>query len=260
MSTQAGRRRVLVVPDAGAFGRAAVEQAASLAARIDAELSALFLENADLFRLAMLPFALETGIASGLRRPLDMAALEAALRRDAQRVQAALAEAAARSGVAWSLHVRRGSLAREVLTAAASGDAVLLGWQPAAAAPAPRRRPEGRWLVWLPEAGEAGRQVLERVLPLATGACRELLVLAPAAAPGALAGLVPRRLAVGAPAVVVRSRAGGVAGLAAEARHARAELIILPGAAPEPERTLAALLARAPCPVLLLGEASAAAG
>jgi hypothetical protein len=262
VSAAGARRRVLVVPDAGDFGLAAVEQAVSLALRIDAELSAIFLENADLFRLAMLPFARETGTTSGLARPLEPAALEAAMRRDARRVRQALQAAAGRHGLAWSLRVQRGRLAREVLTAAAEVEAVLLGWRPPAAPSARRQRHDGCWVALLPDAGKVAQRLLERVLDLATGACRELRVLVPGASPQALDELMPRALGPGAPAVILRVHPGQAEAVSEAARDARAELLILAGVAPGlmTERTLADLLARSPCPVLLLGEASGGAG
>ena len=54
-------RRIVVGLDAGPRDRAALEAAAQLAARMQAELVGLFVEDIDLLHLAGLPFAREVG-------------------------------------------------------------------------------------------------------------------------------------------------------------------------------------------------------
>ena len=55
--TERGLARILVALDASASGRAALAGAAALAAELQAELLGLFVEDANLLRLASLPFS-----------------------------------------------------------------------------------------------------------------------------------------------------------------------------------------------------------
>lgn len=263
MSAVRIRRRVLVVPDASPFGLAAVERAVELAQRIDAELSALFLEDADLFRLAALPFAAETGIVSGRRRPLEPALLEAHARREARRIQQALAESAGRRGLAWSFRVQRGSLARDALLIASGAEAVFFGVVVVAAVVPPRRTAAaGRWVLITAAEGNALQRAVDRVLAMADGACRELLVLLPGTSPAAIATQLPWTLPPGAPAVTLRAAPPDLGDVLAQARRAGGELLILTGAAPglTPEQTLGRVLGRTACPVLWAPEPSAEVG
>lgn len=259
MTPAPARRRVLVVSDATAYGLAAVERAADLALRIDAELSGLFMENVTLLRLALLPFVQETGLTSGRRWPLETQALEAAFRRDARRVERMLAEIAGRRGIAWSFSVRRGRPVHDALALAAGVEAVLFGREPLTADVAPRRaRGGGAWLMLLAGADAGHRAALERALAVATGVCRELLVLVSGAAAD-LDRLRPADLPPGAPAVTLRAVAAEAGAVLEAVRRGAPELLILEGAMPglTPEDTLERVLAQAPCPVLVMGERSA---
>jgi hypothetical protein len=118
-------RRIVIGLDAGPRGRAAIEAAARLAARTQAELVCLFVEDVDLLRLAGLPFAREVGYPSAALRPLDVAAMERALRATAQEVQRTLTAIAARAPLNWSFRVARGTVLHELRAAAAGGDIVV---------------------------------------------------------------------------------------------------------------------------------------
>lgn len=100
--------RVVVAIDDAAAASSALEAAVHLAAALDAQLTALFLENADLMRAAALPFLHETGAVSGTVRPMAGAALVRVLRNNAEEARAAVATAAEASGLAWQFEVVRG--------------------------------------------------------------------------------------------------------------------------------------------------------
>jgi nucleotide-binding universal stress UspA family protein len=118
-------RRIVVGLDAGPRGRAALEAAAQLAARMQAELVGLFVEDIDLLHLAGLPFAREVGYPSAALRRLDVAAMERALRATALEVQRTLAAVAGRAPLSWSFRIARGAVRTELRAAAAEGDIVV---------------------------------------------------------------------------------------------------------------------------------------
>jgi nucleotide-binding universal stress UspA family protein len=117
-------RRILLALDAATHGSAALEAASALAARLDAELAGLFVEDINLVRLAALPFAREIGLASGAARRLQNPDVERGLRAQAQRAQAALAAAAGRRQLRWSFRVTRGRLVTELAGAALATDLI----------------------------------------------------------------------------------------------------------------------------------------
>jgi len=107
-------RRILLALDAVAHSPRLLETASRLAARLDAELHALFVEDANLLRLAGLPFAREVRLTSATTRRLQNPEMERALRAQATRAQQALAVAAGHMNVRWSFQVTRGEVAAEV--------------------------------------------------------------------------------------------------------------------------------------------------
>lgn len=119
-------RRILLALDTATHSPATFEAATALAARLDADLHALFVEDINLLRLAALPFARETRLASATTRRLQNPDMEQALRAEATRAQAALATVAARMNVRWSFHVTRGQMAAQVRAAAMETDLVAL--------------------------------------------------------------------------------------------------------------------------------------
>ncbi|HUJ86330.1 MAG TPA: hypothetical protein VLX30_05705 [Burkholderiales bacterium] len=120
-------RRIVVGLDAGPRGRAALEPVAELAARMQAELVGLFVEDVDLLHLAGLPFAREVGYPSATTRALDVAGMERSLRAAADDVRRALASIAGRGPLTWSFRIARGTVLRELRAAAEHGDIVVTG-------------------------------------------------------------------------------------------------------------------------------------
>ena len=120
-------RRILVALDASPHSLAALEAASEMAARTEAELLGLFVEDINLLRLAGLPFAREVGFPSAISRELDIVAMERALKVVAARARQAITTAAERARIRWSFRVARGSVVTELLSAALEADLLALG-------------------------------------------------------------------------------------------------------------------------------------
>jgi nucleotide-binding universal stress UspA family protein len=120
-------KRILVALDTSPHSLAALEAAVDLANRFRAELLGLFVEDANLLRLARLPFAWEVSLFSARRRQLDTQEIELQLQAQATRIRRVVAGVAERTQVSWSFHVRRGGITSEVLTAASEVDILVLG-------------------------------------------------------------------------------------------------------------------------------------
>lgn len=118
-------RRIVVLLDASAPGRAALEAAAARAAELDAELVAVFVEDADLLHLAGMPFAREIGFPSATRHELEVPAMERKLRQRAEEARLSVAGLARRRPLQWSFQVARGVLTEEILAAAAEADLIV---------------------------------------------------------------------------------------------------------------------------------------
>jgi nucleotide-binding universal stress UspA family protein len=120
-------RRILVAMDASPHSLAALEAAAELAARLEAEVLGLFVEDVNLLRLAELPFTQEVSISTTASRRLGVEEMERQLRAQATRMRRSLAVYAERAQVHWSFQVTRGVISRELLTAASDVDLIALG-------------------------------------------------------------------------------------------------------------------------------------
>jgi nucleotide-binding universal stress UspA family protein len=119
-------RRILLALDTATHSLATFEAATALAAHLDVELHALFVEDINLLRLAALPFARETRLTSATTCRLQNPDMERALRAEATRAQATLATVATRRHVRWSFHVTRGQVVAQVRAAALETDLVAL--------------------------------------------------------------------------------------------------------------------------------------
>ncbi len=137
-------RRILVALDASNHSLAALQAAAVMAAKMEAELLGLFVEDANLLQLAGLPFARELGGVAGVARRLDAAAMERSLKAQAERSRLALAAVAEPWRLRWSFRVVRGEMADEVLAAAYEADMVSIGKMGRQPAPGGRLGPVAR--------------------------------------------------------------------------------------------------------------------
>ena len=120
-------KRILVALDASPHSLAALEAAVDLAARFQAELAGLFVEDENLLRLADLPFVSEVGIFTATRRRIDGKELERQIRVQSRRARRVFTVTTERARVRWSFRVVRGTVLSEVLTAAAEADMLVLG-------------------------------------------------------------------------------------------------------------------------------------
>ncbi|MCC6673383.1 MAG: universal stress protein [Planctomycetes bacterium] len=120
-------RRILLALDATAREWRGLEELAALAARLEAELVGLFVEDLDLLHAAARPEAREIGLASASAQVFDPQALDRTLRGLARRAERRLAEVAGRRQARWSFQVARGRVPAELLGAAAGADLLVVG-------------------------------------------------------------------------------------------------------------------------------------
>lgn len=105
------RLRVVLTLDAGELDRSTLEQAANLAARLDAELTGIFLEDARILEALALPRT-RVQSAHGVSGAWAPAEMLRALRIHAERLRADLAAAAARAQAEHTFAILRGEPAR----------------------------------------------------------------------------------------------------------------------------------------------------
>ena len=120
-------RRILVALDASPHSMAALNAVVDLAAKLDAELQGLFVEDTELLRLTELPCAREVLYFSSEQAPLNRARMESGLRSRSEQARRALEAAARREQVSWSFRTTRGEVASEVMAAAAQVDLLAIG-------------------------------------------------------------------------------------------------------------------------------------
>ncbi len=120
-------RRILVALDASPDSLAAAEAAAEMAALLSAELHGLFVEDVELLRLVESPLARELDLLTASSRGAESAEVEGQLKAHARKARQTLDRLADRAGIKSSFQVVRGSVAEEILAAAAKADLVTLG-------------------------------------------------------------------------------------------------------------------------------------
>jgi nucleotide-binding universal stress UspA family protein len=120
-------RRILVALDASRPSLAALEAAANLAARLQADLSGLFIEDVDLINLAALPFAKDLPSLSRTGRSLDPDLMEREIRCKAAVARRSIARAAEARHLQWTFRVVRGRVEAELLAAAEGTDLIAVG-------------------------------------------------------------------------------------------------------------------------------------
>lgn len=119
--------RILVALDASPHSIAALKAAVELAALLEVELEALFVEDINLLRLCSLPFSQEIGSYSGRPRPLDNSQMERQLRTLAGMIERTVSQVTLRTPVRWRFQVRRGAVVEELLAAAQQAALLSLG-------------------------------------------------------------------------------------------------------------------------------------
>lgn len=117
--------RVVVALDATSENRTAIAAAARLAARWNAPLHGVFVEDDDLIRLANLPFARQVTLGFGVER-LSLQQAQRQMRAFAERARHELAAAARRHAVEWSFEIV-GDAASSRIGAAETTDFLVCG-------------------------------------------------------------------------------------------------------------------------------------
>lgn len=122
-------RSIAVAIDNSPYGRASLEAAAGIAARLSAELIGIFIEDINLIRMAGLPFVEEVRFYSSTTGRIDPDKLEGTLRKQAAEARALLERTAGQLTVRHSFRVSRGNVPEEVMGAAPEADLLVLGRQ-----------------------------------------------------------------------------------------------------------------------------------
>ena len=124
---RAALSRILVALDDSRQSKAALEAAASMAERLQAELEGMFIEDTDLLQMAALPFAHEIGFTSRSRRLLDSNIMARALRARASMVRKTFEDIASKHRLVSSFRVTRGQVLAELLAATEQVDLIAVG-------------------------------------------------------------------------------------------------------------------------------------
>jgi len=120
-------RRILVALDASPHSMAALKAAAELAARLQADLLGLFVEDTALLDLAESPYARELLYPAASQAPLSRTSMESELKALSERARRALAAAAEQWKVRWSFRTVRGKVTAEIMAAASEFDLLAMG-------------------------------------------------------------------------------------------------------------------------------------
>jgi len=120
-------RRILIALDASPASRAALELAADLAIRHQAELIGIYVEDINLLRSAELSITEEVGGYSAISRRVDSHQIESQLKAQARRIRDMLASVAGRANLRWTFRSVRGLIPGELISAAEEADLIILG-------------------------------------------------------------------------------------------------------------------------------------
>jgi nucleotide-binding universal stress UspA family protein len=132
-------RIILVAIDASPQSLAALDTAAEVATRLNAELRGMYVEDINLIRAAELPFA-RAITSSGQSLPLTPETVQRQLNRYADVARNAVEAAGLRCNLSWSFSVVRGTVPSEIVQAASVADFVTVGrsgWSAESAATQP---------------------------------------------------------------------------------------------------------------------------
>lgn len=122
-----GIDRILVALDSSEHSLAALRASARMAARLNAELLGLFVEDVNVRRLSELPFVQEVGFFTASCRRVETQELSRQLRVQAGRVRRQFTVSTRGIETRCDFRVVRGRVASEVLREAAEADVVILG-------------------------------------------------------------------------------------------------------------------------------------
>lgn len=120
-------RRILVALDASPASIAALDLAADLAERYQAELLGVYVEDINLLRSADIPITREIGHYSAKTHDIDSLHIERELRAQARRIERLLSDIAKKANLRWSFQKARGIIHGKLLEAAEDTDLIILG-------------------------------------------------------------------------------------------------------------------------------------
>jgi hypothetical protein len=224
--------RILLGLDTASREPSCVAEAVALAALLDAELTGVFVEDADLLRIAGLPFSLETPVGGGDERTVDVAGMERALRARARELERELGRLAEGARVHWQFRVVRGRRVARLLEEVSQTDVLFFSRSPLGPITEGIRAEPGVLVVVLAE-GDSSRRALALAARVAAGDRRDVAVL-DAAAEGGGAAAEARSALAGALGRVTVRRLGALdyAGFAAALKGLRPSLLLLPADSP----------------------------
>lgn len=119
-------RRILVPLDSSPESMAALEPAAWIASVMRSKLTALYVEEQELFDLAQLPFSREVSIIHSSARNLDPSRLAQEMRAHAVLTEKTIEKLAKRRQVEWSFKVVRGNRDAEIAAQAKAWDLIAM--------------------------------------------------------------------------------------------------------------------------------------
>lgn len=120
-------KKILVALDASSHSMAALENAARLAERLEAELHGLFVEDADWFALSQLSTTSEISELTGTLRRLEKGDMERHVMSLATRLRQSVEELSRRHRIKHHFETKRGKVDRELLEAARNADLITFG-------------------------------------------------------------------------------------------------------------------------------------
>ncbi len=119
-------RRILAAFHPSTTSPIAIDAAVDLAARLRAELQALFIEDANLLGLAEFPFIRQVGVHGQIGKSFGREAMEGELRSFAAQAERQLAKAAGRRRIRWSFTKTRGRIDEQIKAIAGTADLLIL--------------------------------------------------------------------------------------------------------------------------------------
>lgn len=120
-------KRIVIGLDTSHHSLAALRAAAQLARGLGAELHGLFVEDADLLRVAQLSVTKELQFPFSDHAQPSLGRMQRQLRAQARQAREALASICAQESIEWSFQVVRGDVSESVLKEAAKADLLCVG-------------------------------------------------------------------------------------------------------------------------------------
>lgn len=241
-------RRVLVALSGAEDERVLIETAIDLAAKLQAELATLFIEDADLLRASMLPCVREIGRLSAQTRQLESASLQRRLKAAASEAELRLRQTAEARALRYTFQVLRGRLLPRLFEASEQWDVMLLSPSMRPMRQQARNRPIAVYY----DASAAAERALVMAAGLARGTGSPLHLLIPAADEATFHRNMARARGHAGDLVIAGERVAGIEELARQANGLAASVLIVHDANAFDLAELGRLLGRLNCDLLVL--------